>query len=57
MSIVVLQKLQVKSQNLRSYASIFKYLSFFIVSKNSLDYIETGYLENIRFFIERKGRI
>ncbi len=45
MSIVVLQKLQVKSQNLRSYASIFKYLGFFIVSKNSLDYIETGYFK------------
>lgn len=45
MSIVVLQKLQVKSQNIRSYASIFKYLSFFIVSKNSLDYIETGYFK------------
>ncbi len=29
----------------------------FIVSKNSLDYIETGYLENIRVFYQEKGRI
>lgn len=45
MSTVVLQKLQIEYQNLSSYAFIFKYLSFFIVSKNSLDYIETGYFK------------
>jgi len=50
MSTVVFQKLQIEYQNLRSYAFIFKYISFFIVSKNPLDYIETGYLENIRVF-------
>ena len=45
MSTVAFQKLQIEYQTIRSYASIFKYISFFIVSKNSLDYIETGYFK------------